>query len=167
VSYTVKSLKEIPLIEEAAAGSGALCGGSFLNRIFAEYLRNKFKDYDAWDEEYQASALKKFEDQIKKKFAGDINKVYSIPVKGLPNNSDLDIQRGVLEIPGRDIQKVFEPVVKEILKLVKAQIKATNKRVKAVLLAGGFGRNEYLRHRLQKEVGVGIDVRKVLERYTS
>ena len=165
ISYTVKSLRGIPTIEEAAVGSGALCGGSFLNRIFAEYLTTKFTGYNDWDENYQAAAMKRFEDTIKRKFSGDVNKVYSIPVRGLPDDWNLGIKSGVLSIPGRDIKRVFEPVIKEIVKLVKAQIGATRKNVKMVLLAGGFGRNVYLCNRLQEEVGTEIGVRPCLERY--
>ncbi|TVY51455.1 Heat shock 70 kDa protein 12A [Lachnellula cervina] len=170
VSYTVNSLKPIPVIGEVVVGSGALCGGTFLDRIFAEYLTNKFHDYGPWDDEYQAAALKVFEKDIKRKFAGDTSRTYTIRVRQLPDNSALGIRRGFLEIPGKDIKRVFEPVVREILKRVKLQIQATEskaKKVKAVLLAGGFGRNEYLRSRLKDELGVNVDVRKVENSNTS
>lgn len=167
MSYTVNSLKPIPVIGEVVVGSGALCGGTFLDRIFAEYLTNKFHDYGPWDDEYQAAALKVFEKDIKRKFAGDTSRTYTIRVRQLPDNSALGIRRGFLEIPGKDIKRVFEPVVREIVKRVKLQIQATEskaKKVKAVLLAGGFGRNEYLRSRLKDELGVNVDVRKVENR---
>jgi hypothetical protein len=161
-------LKPVPVIGEVVVGDGALCGGTFLDRIFADYLSNKFHDYGPWDDEYQTAALKVFEKDIKRKFAGDTSRSYSIRVRQLPDNSALGIKKGFLEIPGNDIKKVFEPVVKEIVKKVKAQIYATNFgdiKVKAVLLAGGFGRNEYLRSRLRDELGNSIDVRKVENRY--
>lgn len=148
-------------------GSGALCGGTFLDRSFADYLQRKFEDYSPWDDEYQAAALRIFEKDIKRKFAGNTSKTYSIRVRGLPDNASFGIKNGYLDIPGKDIKKVFEPVVKEIVRKVKAQIKATNSsdvKVKAVLLAGGFGRNEYLRIRLKEEIDASIDVRKIENR---
>lgn len=170
VSYTVKELEPVPSVDEAALGSGALCGGTFLNRIFEKYLDDKFADYDPWDSEFRADALRIFEKDIKRKFAGDTNKTYRIRAKGLPDNSHLGIKKGFLEIPGKDIKAVFEPVVKEIIKCVKTQIRATNtanRKVKAVLLAGGFGRNEYLRSRLKSALGDNVEVRKVENSNTS
>jgi molecular chaperone DnaK (HSP70) len=48
-----------------------------------------------------------------------------------------------------DLESIFEPIVEEIIQLVKDQIKATKKTIKAVLLVGGFGQNSYLKERLQ------------------
>ena len=42
--------------------------------------------------------------------------------------------------------------------MVLAQIRATDTRVKSVLLVGGFGRSPYLRERIQEAVGKKIDV---------
>lgn len=164
VSYIVTSLNP-PAVVEAAPGSGGLCGGSFLNRSFAEYLDNKFAHFSAWNKDYQSIALAKFEKTIKRTFAGDGHRVPPIHVPGLGDNHDLGIRNNQLAISGEDIQRVFEPVMKEIVKLVKAQILATkNKPVKAILLAGGFGGSGYLRSRLQAEVGKEIDVRKIENR---
>jgi len=48
-----------------------------------------------------------------------------------------------------DLESIFEPIVEEIIQLVKDQIKATKKTIKAVLLVGGFGQSSYLKERLQ------------------
>ena len=66
-----------------------------------------------------------FENRIKRNFTGDETKVSLIHVLGLPNNRNLGIKQGQLEIPGQDVKMIFEPVMKEIIKLVKAQIRAT------------------------------------------
>ncbi|KAF4632245.1 hypothetical protein G7Y89_g5877 [Cudoniella acicularis] len=154
ISYTVKSLTPAPHIKEAAPGSGSLCGSSFLNRIFAEYLDAKFKDLPAFDQGLKDYAMKEFEGRIKRQFTGAENKSFFIAVRRLPNNPRLGINRERLEITGRDLRKIFDPVIKEIVKLVKAQIQATKTKVKAVLLAGGFGRNGYVCSSLQDEVGI-------------
>ena len=39
---------------------------------------------------------------------------------------------------------MFEPALKEVLRLVTGQIKASKKEVKAVIMVGGFGHNVYL-----------------------
>lgn len=73
-------------------------------------------------------------------------------VPGLRDNARLGVRRGRLTLDGADVQGIFEPVVKEILKLVMNQIKATSTSVKAVLMVGGFGQNAYLRDRIRAEV---------------
>lgn len=166
VSYTVEALLPTPLVFESAPGSGALCGSTFLNRIFEKYLYNRFKDHSQWNEDYQRDVLRRFEEEVKPRFTGDDNEVYRIPIHGLTDNSFFGIRNKKLEFKGKDLRKiVFEPVIKEIQKLVKAQIDDTPRKVKAVLLAGGFGRSEYLRKRLQEVVGGDIEVRKVENRY--
>lgn len=47
------------------------------------------------------------------------------------------------------LEEIFEPVVKQVIRLVEDQIVATNRRIKAVLLVGGFGQNSYLKERLR------------------
>ena len=59
---------------------------------------------------------------------------------------------------GSDIIEVFEPVLREILTLVKGQIQSTKRKVRAVLLVGGFGQSSYLRVSLRKALGSSIEV---------
>ena len=165
ISYTVASLKPVPKIFEASLGSGRLCGSVFLNRIFDHWLRRKFEGYLYWDEDYHAEAMKRWDSDLKKNFMGDVSKSHDIPVRGLPDNDRLNIRRGRLTITGAEMRDViFEPVMREIVQLVGnqiAEIRAQNKDVKKVLLAGGFGSNAYLKKRVQDAVGPAIEVVKV------
>ncbi|KAJ8063117.1 hypothetical protein OCU04_008359 [Sclerotinia nivalis] len=160
VSYTISKLQPVPRLREAARGEGGLCGSIFLNRIFAKHLTDKFANYPAWDEEYQTDALKFFEDDIKKNFMGDVNQHYFVPARGL-NKPELGIRQNKLRLSGEEIKNVFEPVIQQVISLVKTQIRKTARPVKAVLMAGGFGSSEYLRTRIQEVVETGVEVRKV------
>ena len=51
ISYTVKALKPILKVEEASPGSGSLCGSSFLNRRFREFLQQKYSEQPGWDDD--------------------------------------------------------------------------------------------------------------------
>ena len=51
ISYTVSRLKPILRLDEAASGTGGLCGSSYLNRIFENFLTEKFQDNIGWDDE--------------------------------------------------------------------------------------------------------------------
>jgi len=80
-------------------------------------------------------------------------------VPGMKDNAKHGIRRGKMRLTGAELRTIFEPVVKEILDLVKGQIKATNSVVKAVLMVGGFGQNAYLRERIREAIkGENIEV---------
>lgn len=51
ISYTVSSLKPILKLDEAAPGTGACCGSTFLNRNFEKYMKDRFGDDNDWDDE--------------------------------------------------------------------------------------------------------------------
>lgn len=143
-----------------------MCGSAFLNRIFARYLNDKFKKYPPWDADFQADALARFEIDTKRNFkGGDPSKKYFFPARGLKDNPNFGIENGKLSISGQEISNIFEPVIREIVQLVNFQIEATRRNVKAVLLAGGFGRNDYLLAKLREAVGNDIEVRKVTNGY--
>ena len=59
---------------------------------------------------------------------------------------------------GAEVKKIFDPVVEEVVTLVKGQIVATNKKVKAVLMVGGFGQSAYLRDAVRAAIGMNIEV---------
>ena len=60
-----------------------------------------------------------------------------------------------MTVPGDAVRAIFEPVVKEVLKLVTDQIKAAKRHVKAVILVGGFGQSAFLRDAIREEVKPG------------
>ena len=56
------------------------------------------------------------------------------------------------------MKKAFEPVVREVITLIKGQIEATRESIKAILLVGGFGQSAYLRDRIRQEIGAKMEV---------
>jgi len=81
ISYTVSALKPILQVEEAAMGTGRICGSTFLNRIFQRYLTEKLGLNEEWDDEVVEDAMKRFDLVTKKVFRGDLNEEYVIPGK--------------------------------------------------------------------------------------
>ncbi|KAF7559220.1 hypothetical protein G7046_g4942 [Stylonectria norvegica] len=160
ISYTITSLKPILEVEEAAPGSGALCGSTFLNMRFAKYLKAKLGKEEGFDEEVLAEAMEVFEKKVKRQFAFNAapDETYTIPVGGLANNKALGITRGRFALKASDLQTIFEPVVLEVIRLVKDQITASNVPIRAVLLVGGFGASNYLKERLRNSVDKKIQI---------
>jgi len=117
ISYTITNLKPILEVQEAAPGSGALCGSTFLNMRFAKFLRARLGEEEGFDEEVMAEAMEQFEKKVKRQFTmgSGPNDTYTIPVGGLANNRQLCINRGRFSLKASDLQTIFEPVVLEVM----------------------------------------------------
>lgn len=165
ISYTIEELKPVVKISEAAAGSGAACGSTFLNRIFRKYLENNFSENDGWDDDTLEEALDRFETIAKRKFNGDQEDIV-IPVPGLTNDRSKGIMRGKLTMSASTLRGIFEPIVTTITAMVMAQIRLSGD-VKAVLLVGGFGQSPYLRESIRKVVGASIPVMQPAKGWTA
>lgn len=157
ISYTVQTLDPILQLEEAAPGSGSACGSIFLNRIFAENLKDRFKSNRGWesDPEILDIAMDHFEKETKIRFNG--KKGDKIPMAGVAPWPG--IKRHRLELSSTEIKEIFEPVISEILTLIREQIQQTAKKVKLILLVGGFGDSFYLQSRIQEAFGSDIAVK--------
>ena len=51
ISYTVSELRPTLKIDEAASGTGGLCGSTYLNRIFEHLLIAKFGQNEGWEDD--------------------------------------------------------------------------------------------------------------------
>ncbi|KAL9101421.1 MAG: hypothetical protein Q9163_003313 [Psora crenata] len=158
ISYTVSELKPILKVQEAASGSGRLCGSTFLNRIFQKFLIDKLSLNSEWDEEVVEDAMKRFDLVTKKAFRGDAGEEFIIPVPGLADDPSQGVRRGKFKMTAAQVRSIFDPVVDEIVALVRGQIAATQKKVKAVLLVGGFGQSAYLRETIRSSIDPSIEV---------
>lgn len=74
------------------------------------------------------------------------------------DNAKQGVLRSRFVIKGDEIAQIFKPILREIIKLVKGQIAATSRNVKAILLVGGFGESVYLRESLRTALGSGIEI---------
>jgi molecular chaperone DnaK (HSP70) len=78
-------------------------------------------------------------------------------VPGLASNPQLGIRHGRFTVKPVEMKSIFDPIILKIIELVKGQIMASDDRIKAVLLVGGFGQNNYLKERLRGSLD-GIEV---------
>ena len=160
ISYTITNLKPILEVREAAPGTGGLCGSTFLNRRFASFLQAKLGAQDGFDDEVMADAMEKFDKTIKRQFttAAGPDETYAVPVSGLADNRSLGVRRGRFALKASDLQAIFEPVIQEVIKLVRGQIASSQVPIRAVLLVGGFGASNYLKERLRAAVDRGVNI---------
>lgn len=64
----------------------------------------------------------------------------------------MQIRKNRITLSETEVKAIFEPVVKEMLKLMTDQIKAAKRHVKTVILVGGFGQSAYLRDAIREEL---------------
>lgn len=76
----------------------------------------------------------------------------------MSDNPSLGVRRGKFALQNKDLRAIFDPVIGQIVQLVKEQILTTKTDIKAVLLVGGFGANAYLKDCLKAAVGSDIEV---------
>lgn len=65
ISYTITDLHPILKVREAASGIGDLCGSTFLNRRFGDFLTKKLGKEPGWDSEILAEAMEKFDSVVR------------------------------------------------------------------------------------------------------
>ena len=155
MSYTVAALKPNPKLDEAAAGTGGLCGSIFLNRAFESWLDRWFQNTPSYTKEIKCDMMEEFDKDVKKRFDGTAAGPYILVIRALRGDRTLQhlgVDNGRFTIPTRDLTDIFHQVTNEVVRLVRAQIARTSAPVRTVLLAGGFGQSEYLRGELMRAI---------------
>ena len=112
-----------------------------------------------------------FDVRLKRRFDGSYqHDLTDVEAPGLPNDPEKGVVDGYMDISLEDLQGIFEPVMKEILRLTQEQIDKVNEANKVVsvcktpticfrltynlekfiLVAGEFGSSPYLRKRVKE-----------------
>lgn len=166
ITFKILELEPNLRLKEEAPGNGSLCGSTFLNRRFEKLLETRLASCPEFKRDTLEEAHERFE-TAKRRFAGNRNEDFMIPVPGIPDDQSKSIFRGRLRLTGDDMADIFEPVLKDVLRLVKEQIVTTNTQVKSVLLVGGFGQSPYLRKYIREHISKKIDVIQVVDGWTA
>jgi len=126
ISYEIRQLTPLR-IEESVTGSGACCGAVLLNVRFEERIRarlgtgllNRIRTSKpkAW-----LTALKYFEDYVKRNFDPSEDSTFSIPFPGIAHNEDAGIEQGFLFVTSAEVGDLFRPIIAEIVELIEGQI---------------------------------------------
>ncbi|KAF9102777.1 hypothetical protein BGX29_004212 [Mortierella sp. GBA35] len=133
-------------LREVTRGHGASCGSAFLDANMEKLLREKFQKYPLTPMGW-GTIMDTFVNQTKPIFPGTDPEMYlQVPnIPNLPDANDLDIglEDGMLKLMVSELhERVFDPVVKDVLDLIEYQLKQTH--CEAIFLVGGFGSSRYL-----------------------
>ncbi|KAF8242419.1 actin-like ATPase domain-containing protein [Wilcoxina mikolae CBS 423.85] len=147
ISYTITNLDPLQ-INEIAPGTGDMCGSVFLDMRFEEYIRYA----SPCSQRSKKQMILSWEDNVKFKFGNEASEEYEVSLPGVPDDPYKKIEDDFHTIQPNEVQKIFDPIVDCIIKLVKQQVdevKQKGEKVAAILLVGGFGSSPYLLERLE------------------
>lgn len=171
ISYKVLNRSPRFEVKEVAVGGG-LCGSVFLNRRFESFARKRlglksFEKMYAKGKPYR-KMMKEFDERLKRTFKDSLDQdAMDCEVPGVPDDPTKKIEDGFLEIERAEMQGIFEPVIREILRLVQEQLDSVRRdghsSVASVLLVGGFGSSPYLYKRVEAALNVQDRKIKVLQ----
>ncbi|KAG2235179.1 hypothetical protein BDF21DRAFT_425285 [Thamnidium elegans] len=141
-------------LKEVTNGHGGSCGSGFLDLRMREYLKRKFSHYHTINDSAMELIMDTFVNVVKPDFDGVEDHFLDLPASmGLGDLTDADIglDNGSLCLPAEELRDyVFEPVIRQVLDLIKGQL-AQSPQLEAIFLVGGFGQSNYLFRRVEDE----------------
>ncbi|KAG9258601.1 uncharacterized protein F5Z01DRAFT_615130 [Emericellopsis atlantica] len=150
ITYEVTHVDKLEL-KEVTEGTGGKCGSSMLNKRFRRHLKQTHGDKH-WTDDRLVQAMNEFE-LFKKTFNPRAEPLT------LKVDASLGMRRNRYTMPQEDMKvKIFDPIMKDIVCLIKEQIAMAEDEVTAVVLVGGFGQSKYLRARVRDAIASGTQV---------
>ncbi|KAL2181474.1 uncharacterized protein P884DRAFT_281709 [Thermothelomyces heterothallicus CBS 202.75] len=157
-TYTIR--KTFPSIEfdEICVGIGGKCGSTYIDRNFlrlmAERFGSAFEDVPLRRRGPGSEFMASFE-KVKQSFGISENvsfEIYPIHMQGEFDEEHYDPEEAAVILSRGDMEHIFDPVVQDVLCLVDQQVEhiahTKRKRINIVVLVGGFGNSDYLKHKL-------------------
>lgn len=135
-------------VREVTRISGGLCGSSYVDDSFFDFLFRRISCLSAYIKQDPSivGKLLKLWDEIKRTFSGDERvKYFDVPNKlssAWEQTGDDEPDFDVIELTSEVLMGIFDPIVNRVLDLVREQLSAT--KCKAILAVGGFSENAYL-----------------------
>ena len=150
-------------VREVTTSSGGLCGGSYVDKEFMEFLHRKIpclqecitQQPSIYGQLVQAWEHTKtsFGDRATVGESTDINLPSKVAMKwedynrrmGIPERDSYD----ELEVSFQEMQSIFDPVIEQNIQLIANQLQRVGK-VKVLVVVGGFAGSPYLMDRIKK-----------------
>jgi hypothetical protein len=165
VSYEISELDPLE-VKELVPPTGGIVGSMMLNKRFEEFVKSTVGErcfLDLRETSGYRHAMKTFDENVKPGFRSrkDEDQYVNFPMANIPDNPKRGVKANTITVTADDLHAIFEPVFKEIDRLVAEQIsKVRIKRlqdkhpmggnIKAIFLVGGFGSSLFLRDAIEK-----------------
>ncbi|KAF9437618.1 Heat shock 70 kDa protein 12A [Entomortierella beljakovae] len=143
-------------LSEVTKGHGASCGSAFIDLNLGNMLTKKFgRHASSFPSSIIPTLVDTFAYQLKPHFDGEEDQYLALPrsdcFDAIDNPGLIGIDGGFMCLKATELkEKVFEPVVKQVLKLIDQQLKGAQ-QCSAIFMVGGFGSSSYLLDRVKQE----------------
>ncbi|CAG8504961.1 9394_t:CDS:2 [Funneliformis mosseae] len=166
VDLTRHELLQNSRLSEITERSGKNCGSSFIDKKFIEFIGTKLgKSVELLKKKHYSSIqymVQEFCRRVKIPFTGHKNEFqrYEIDLedyhllKEIVEGKEkrlLEKDDWLIYVEFNDVKTMFDPIVGDIITLIKDQLKKNDKKCSAIMLVGGFGESKYLQDRIRKE----------------
>ncbi|KAL4933394.1 Hsp70 family protein [Aspergillus undulatus] len=156
-TYFVRNVKPLLEFEELCTGIGGKCGSTAVDRNFYKLMSERFGE--AFDDlpikrKSPGSGFMRAFESIKRDFgSSDEENTFELPLNITlvdPDPKYYDEEERMVIVSSNDLRNMFDPVVDQILDLVKEQLEDAKEEagqdvINRIVLVGGFGDSEYLR----------------------
>ncbi|RGB27388.1 kinase-like domain-containing protein [Rhizophagus diaphanus] len=147
---------------EITEKSGDSCGSTFIDAEFIKYLRGILGDVSIdllRDNGQMQYLVQQFCNYCKIPFTGDDQDFsYELDIEHTKRyikddniRNTLEDDEWVIEINFETMKSIFEPVIRNILNLIKAQLDNAQETISAMFLVGDFSESKYLQKRIKQE----------------
>ncbi|KAG0593064.1 hypothetical protein KC19_1G303000 [Ceratodon purpureus] len=151
-------------VKEVTMSSGGLCGGTYVDSRFIEFLESKigrcFPECILKHRNVYGQLMKEWECTKSYFDCGQ-----GTTTVNLPNRLAMEWERsnpgsqeyGEVEISFKELQSIFDPIVQENLDLIQRQLAEVGSKVRFLVLVGGFTESPYLLHRIKQTFGAMVE----------
>ncbi|KAI9015293.1 hypothetical protein CLU79DRAFT_797025 [Phycomyces nitens] len=154
IVFEIENSGGVKTLREVTTGSGSSCGSTFLDENMKNILKRRFGIHADNNKSAIEYLTNQFVADTKLLFDNEVDANFTIPAAvnlGASPMSDIGVEDGKLCVTVDELREnVFEPVVKQILKLISDQVTQSKKRIDAIFVVGGFGQSSYLGKRIKE-----------------
>ncbi|KAI9013758.1 hypothetical protein CLU79DRAFT_708537, partial [Phycomyces nitens] len=154
--------KELMKLKEITTGQGRSCGSIFLDDNIRDIFKKRFGDLAEINKPTIDLMVNQFITFTKPGFENEDDEYFIVPAKVKLEGKtmeDFGAVNGALCVKLDELRKkVFDPVVNQVIDLIREQLDQTGGKLDAMFLVGGFGQSLYLYQRIievfSKDIGL-------------
>ncbi|KAI9015286.1 hypothetical protein CLU79DRAFT_797009 [Phycomyces nitens] len=154
IVFEIEDSDGVKTLKEVTNGSGSSCGSTFLDENMKNILKKRFGRHADNNKSAIEIFMNHFITSTKPEFDDEDDEYFTVPAALNLNGekmADIGVEDGKLCVTVDELREnVFEPVVKQVLKLISDQVTQSKKQIDALFVVGGFGQSSYLGKRIKE-----------------
>jgi molecular chaperone DnaK (HSP70) len=161
IVYEISKTSAGRRLSEVTKGHGGMCGSMFIDKKLEQLLVRKFGNrLSKLPNNFITNIVEEFAYKNKPEFDGEDELFVRLPsninFNDIEDPDSIGVDDGYIQLTASELKKeVFEPVVKQVIKLIREQLQGA-KECSAIFLVGGFGSSSYLLNRVREVFGSSV-----------